>query len=456
MSSNEFDIIIIGSGSGGGVAAHMLANQGKKVGLIDKGPFGGECSHYGCMPTKSLLESAKVYEIAKHAPAYGVRANSLTFNYPSIKARVEKVIRQSGFDDSVATFVHEGITTIRGRAHFIDEHTVSVADRRYKANTFIVATGSTPKTTEIPGLHHTGYITHREAVALEKLPKSIFIIGAGAIGAEYAEIFSTFGSRVHLCDASTRILSNEDHTASQLVQDMFENKGIRVHTSSEIIKVEGSKGRKTITYKENNTEHSVTVEEIMLTVGRKPNVDLGLSNAGVTYSPHSGIRVNKKLQTSSKHIYAIGDVTSKGMYTHVANYQARIAVYNILHKKRVAAEYHAIPRVTYLHTEVAAVGYGEEQLKSEGIAYQVGSASISVIARSITSGQNEGFVKVFASHTGVVLGASIVAPRAGEIIHELTLATQVGLKADKIANMVHAFPTWSEAVRVACAKIHCI
>lgn len=450
--AHEFEIAIIGSGSGGGVAAHMLANQGKRVALIDKGAFGGECPRYGCMPTKALLESAKVFEIAKQAPQYGIRIGSLGASFAAMQVWAKKVVRESGLDDNVQTFVHEGITTLKGRAFFIDPHTVSIGDRRVSAKHFIVATGSTPRIPDIEGLTSVGFITHRDILELPRLPKSLFIIGAGTIGCEYAEFFSTFGTRVHIAETATRLLSGEDPEASKLVEQLFEAKGVHIHTSTTIEKIEGAHGRKTVTYRHGGESHTVTVEEIMVAVGRKPNVDLGLDNAGIRYSPR-GITTNSLMRTSSKHIYAIGDATGGAMYTHTANYQARIAVYNLTHSKPLKATYHAIPHCTYVGYEVATVGYSEAALQTENIAYQVGHVPLSVVARSITSGHPHGFVKIFASHTGVILGGTIVAYRAGEMIHELTLAVQRSMKARDIADTVHAFPTWSEAIRVACAKI---
>ncbi len=448
----DFDLIIIGSGAGGGVAAHILAGQHKKVAIIEADTIGGECPNYGCVPTKALLQAAEAYQTAKHAGQFGVKTSSLTFNYSAINTWRVKVVFRTGVEDGREAYKSDGITVLRGHAHFLSPWQISLSDKRYTARNFLIATGTRNVVPPIEGLKETGFITFREAIALKSPPKSIFIIGGGAIGCEFAQLFWSFESKVHIADFDKHLLAREDAEVGELLGALFEQRGIGVHVSSKVLNVSGTKGNKTVTLETNGKRHSVVVEEVLLAAGKAPNLDLGLDNAGVEYD-RRGLKVNRHMQTSVKHIYAAGDVVGPYMFTHTATYQSRIAAHNMYQRKKVSADYRAIPRCIFVDPEIASVGPGEQELRDKGIKLQIGTAEISIIGRSNTSNESTGFVKVIASHTGVLLGASIVSPRAGEMIHELTLAVHKGLKARDIVETLHAFPTWSEAVRIACSKV---
>lgn len=451
----DFDLIIIGSGAGGGVAAHTAAEAGKRVAIVEAGLLGGECPNYACIPTKALLRAAEVYETAKEAPRFGVRATSVVFNYRSVKSWKDSVVEQTGVGDSQAAYRHEHITVLHGYAHFIDPWNISLAGRRFSARHFLIATGASQSVPAIEGLRESGYITHREATNLTQPPRSIFIIGGGAVGVEFAQLFNSFGSRVHIADAGPRLLAREDREVGVLLGVLFKRKGVQVHTSARIRSVHKSGARKTVTFEIRGEIHTVHVEEVLVATGRMPNIDLGLDNAGVKYSS-KGIKVDATQRTNVAHIYAAGDVTGEPMFTHLASKASAVAVHNILHKKKARASHGPITRCVYASPEIAATGITEDELSAKRIPYQVAAAPLAIIARSGTSRQEAGFVKVLASHTGVLLGASIVAPRAGEMIHELALAVSHGMKASHVSELTHAFPTWSQAVQVACSKINCL
>lgn len=447
----DFDLIVIGSGAGGGVAAHIAAGQKKKVAIIEADTIGGECPNYGCVPTKSLLQAAETYQKAKNAGQLGIKT-SVTFNYSAIQDWKEKAVRRTGVEEGREAYKSDGITVLRGHAHFLSPWQISLSDKRYTARNFLIATGTKNVVPPISGLRETGYIGYREAIALKNSPKSIFIIGGGAIGCEFAQLFWSFDSKVHIADIDKRLLSKEDVEVGQLVGAIFEEKGIGVHVDSKVVNVSGDKGKKVVTLETGGRRHSIVVEEILLATGKSPNLDLGLDNAGVKYD-RRGLNVNQHMQTSAKHIYAAGDVVGPYMFTHMAAYQSRIAAHNMYQRKKVSAKYNAVPRCIFIDPEIASVGPSEHELREKGIKLQVGTAEISIIGRANTSNETTGFVKILASHTGIILGASIASPRAGEMIHELTLAVQKGLKARDIVDTIHAFPTWSEAVRVACTRI---
>lgn len=448
----DYNLIVIGSGAGGGVAANLSVRYGKKVAIIEAGKMGGECPNYGCIPTKALLTAAEKYRVAKNSLHYGIRSTGVTLQYSSVQAWKDRTVENTGTTEGVAAFKKAGIDVYQAHAHFLDKWTVSVGHKRLTAERFLVAAGTYNVVPPIEGLKEAGYITYREAIALKKPPKSLFIIGGGAIGCEFAEIFNTFESKVHIAEFAPRLLAREDQEAGLLLARLFTEKGIQVHTDTKVIKVSGKSGRKEVTYVKDGETHKSIVEEVLVATGKAAMTDMGLDNAGVRYNK-SGINTNAFMQTSCKHIYAAGDVVGPYQFTHTASYQSRIAAHNMWHRNKVSASYKAVPRCVYTSPEIACVGMTEADLLARKIQYQKAAVPIAIIGRSNTTGESDGFVKVLASHTGVILGATIIAPRAGEMIHELTLAVHKGLKARDIDEMIHAFPTWSEAVRIVCSKI---
>ncbi len=432
----DFDLVIIGTGSGGGVAAHAAVKQGKKVAVIEAEKVGGECPNFGCVPTKALLTAAELYRTMKEGKEFGISAGNIHLHYPSIKAWKDRAVYRTGTSEGADAYEADGITLIKGTAHFLDPWTVSVSGKRFSARHFLIATGTKTVVPRIPGLLETGFMTYREAIDVTKLPKALFVIGGGAIGCEFAELFSTFGVKVHLADFAPQLLPAEDLEVGELLEALFESKDISVYTNTRVTRVEKQNAHKVVYFVKGDKEQRVVVEEILLSTGKAPNTDLGLENAGVAYDKR-GIGVNAYMQTSSKHIYAAGDVVGPYRFTHTAAYQSRIAAHNMFHReKKMMAQYYAVPRCTFVDPEIASVGYSEQQLKEKKISYQVGAVPISLIGRSNTSNQDTGFVKVIADRRGVLLGASIVSPRAGEMIHELTLAVQHRLKAKAITETI--------------------
>lgn len=452
----DYDLVIIGSGAGGSVAAHIAKRAGKSVALIEAGMIGGECPNVGCVPTKALLHAAEIYDQAKHADRFGIRGKIVSYNYPSIKAWKDLAVKRTGTYLGEEMFQKEGITVYKHRAHFIDAHTVSIGEKRITGRFFLIATGASTFIPPIPGLKQTGYITHEQAVDLLRPPRSLTIIGGGAIGCEFAQLFSIFGTKVHIVDVAPRLLPREDaEVGDAIATQLSERYGVELHLGSTIVHAERHGTQKRLTTKDSAGKSThIDADEIMIATGKKGMVDIGLENAGVTYSPR-GITTNRSMQTSVAHIFAAGDCVGPYQFTHMATYQSKIAIHNILHpKEQHRVDYRAVPRCIFTSPEAASVGPTEEMLKMKGVPYKAAMIPLQVIGRANTTDVGNGFVKVIAhKKTGILLSASIFSPHAGEMIHELTLAIQHRLRASDVANTIHAFPTWSEAVRVACAKL---
>jgi len=450
----DFDLIVIGTGAGGGVAAHLAAARGKKVAVVEQEKIGGECPNYGCVPTKALLQTAEIYRTIQEASDFGIQVGSVKPDFKAIHSWKNKAIRNTGTDEGEASYQNDNITVLKGHAHFLSPWVVNVGRRRFTAHNFLIATGTHDVVPPIPGLMETGFLTYRQALELTSLPKKLLVIGGGAIGCEFAQYFATFGTGVTVVEATSRLLKNEDLEMGELAQALFEHDGMSVYVNAKVIKVEKNGKQKTVTIDRQGTIKKITVDEILLAAGKQPNVDLGLENAGVEHSK-KGIPTERTMQTNVPHIYAAGDVTGRYMFTHTASYQSRIAGLNMFSPLKHLADYRAVPRCIFLSPEFASVGVTEEELQAAKKKYQVAAVPIDVIGRANVSQQDTGFVKILANKKGVILGASIVAPRAGEMIHELALAIQWRLKASKIDYTIHAYPTWSQAVRICASRIVC-
>lgn len=451
----DYDLICIGSGAGGNVAANMAAKKGKKVAIVDEAPkLGGECPNMGCVPTKALLHAAEHFDMANNAGKYGVKTGKVTLDYKKVKAWKDLAVKRTGTDEAEEFFKSHGIDVIRGHGHFLDKHTISVKKKRYKARKFLIATGTKSFIPPIEDIRDVGYITYEEAINLEKLPKSMAVVGGGAIGCEFAELFATFGVKVTVFEAAPRLLAREEPEVSELLKALMNKKGIDVHTGTLVRKAEKKGTKKVLHFNDHNHAGQLTVDEVLIAAGKIPNTDLGLENAGVEFD-HHGIKTDDYMKTTTKNIYAAGDVAGPYQFTHTASYQSRIAGNNLFSRKDhwQKVDYHNIPRCVFVSPEAAAVGLTQEQVEETGVKTKIGLAPINTIGRSNTEDHSSGLVKVVCNTKGTILGASIVAPHAGEMIHELAVAIKYRAHAHDIANMIHAFPTWSEAVKVACASV---
>ena len=450
----DYDLIVIGSGAGGSAAATIAAREGKRVAIIEGGVFGGESPNWGDVPTKALLHAAQLYDEAKHGSRFGIRSSMMGYNYPSLHAWKDLTIKRTGAGGNKKYYENEGIAAFSGIAHFLSPNEISVNRRHISAEYFIIATGSHIEVPDIPGLSDVKYLTPRTILEAARLPKSLFVIGGSTVGLELAQLMAIFGTKVYIAEIASRLLPHEDEEVGALIERILkEQKGITSLTQTRILSVVKDGIGKRITFNRGGVEKSVHVDEVLVATGRVPTVDLGLENASVAYTP-KGIEVDDYLQTSARHIYAAGDVLGHGSPTHTALLESRVAANNILHpRSRISPDYTATPRLTFTYPGIASVGLSEDDCLKRDLRINKAVAPLNIITRSNTSDFRDGFVKIITDKKGVIIGATVVAPHAAEIIHELALAIKHRLTASDVAETPHAFLSWSEAIRVAAAKL---
>lgn len=450
----DYDLIVIGTGAGGSAAATIAAREGKKVAVIEADTFGGDSPNWSDVPTKALLHAAQLYDEARHGARFGLRSSTLGYNYPSLRAWKELAVKRTGAGGNRRYYEDEGIATFAGSAHFLSPNEISVSRRHLTAKQFLVATGSHWVAPAIQGLEDAPYLTPRTILEAIRPPKSLYIIGGGTVGVEITQLMATFGTKVYISEIASRLLPAEDEEVGTLLERVLkERKGVTSLTQTRTLSVIKDGIGKRVTYTRGGVEKSIKVDEVLIATGRVPSVDLGLENAAVAYTP-KGIEVNDHLQTSARHIFAAGDVLGHNSHTHTAILESRVAAHNLLHaRSKITPDYTASPRLTFTNPGIASVGLSEDDCLKRDLRINKAIAPLNIIARSNTSDYRDGFVKIITDKKGVVLGATVVAPHASEIIHELALAVKFGLTAADVASTPHAFLSWSEAVRVAAAKL---
>jgi pyruvate/2-oxoglutarate dehydrogenase complex dihydrolipoamide dehydrogenase (E3) component len=453
-SNFDYDLIVIGSGAGGSAAASVAAREEKRVAIIEADTFGGDSPNWSDVPTKALLHAAQLYDEARHGARFGLRSSTLGYNYPSLRSWKELAVKRTGAGGNRRYYENQGIDTFQGAAHFLTPNEITVNRRRLSAAQFLIAAGSHWIAPNIQGLANVTYLTPRTILEVMRPPKSLYILGAGTIGVEIAQLMSIFGTKVYLAEIASRILPQEDEEVGLLLERILkEQKGITSLTQTRTLAIVKDGVGKRITYSRGGVEKSLHVDEVLIATGRVPSVDLGLENATVAYTP-KGVETNDYLQTSARHIYAAGDVLGHNSHTHTAILESRVAAHNLFHpKSRIQPDYTATPRLTFTHPGIASVGLSEDDCIKRDLPINKAMAPLNIIARSNTSDFRDGFVKMITDKRGVILGATVVAPHAAESIHELALAVKYQLTARQVAETPHAFLSWSEAIRVAAAKL---
>lgn len=454
------DVIVIGGGPGGYVAAIRAAQLGAQVALVEREYLGGTCLNVGCIPTKVLLHTAELYEEILKSNIYGIKIDgNVSVDLNSLQKRKEEITSQ--LVNGVTGLLRlNNIEVIKGEASFRDKNTIDVKKEdgsviTLKADNFIIATGSKPFTPPIKGIDSEGVIDSTEALALKEIPKELVIIGGGVIGIEFATLFNSLGSKVTVLEMLPYILPPIDREISEIVKMKLSMEGINIHTSAQVTSIENNNGKLEVVAKVGDDELRVAGDKVLVSVGRRAVTEgLNLDAAGVKTSK-KGIAVNNRLETNVKSIYAIGDVTGINMLAHVASEQGIVAAENIMGLHR-EMDYKAIPACIYTKPEIASVGITEEEAKKSGIEYKVGKFMLSNNGKALIANEVEGtMVKIIAdTKYGEILGVHIYGPRATDLIMEGTLALRLEATVDEIVTSIHPHPTISESIKEAALSVN--
>lgn len=447
----DYDLLIIGGGSAGLTAARFARRLDLSVALVEKGRIGGDCTWTGCVPSKTLLRAAKYAQTIKDSERFGISCSQPVIDFKSVMGRVASVVQQVFEGESPDKLQAEGIDVIQAPAHFINRQTVSVDGREINARRYLICTGAKPVMPPIDGLADVDFLTYETVWDLKELPPSLAIIGGGPIGCELAQAFSRLGSSVTLVEAADRIMLQDEPEAAEVIARRLTDEGVDLRVSAAVERVE-----KTATGIRLHLSGGDQVESdaMLVAVGRRPRVDgLGLDEAGVAHG-RGGIEVNKNLRTSQKNIYAAGDCTGGYQFTHYAGYQGFMAVRNAFLPFNKRSVLEGVPWATFTDPEVAHVGLSESQAKERhGVKVQAATWPLEQTDRWLTEGDSPGFLKVVYLANGKLLGVTVVAARAGEMIQEWTLALDQGLKLSHMAESIHIYPTYSMASQQLASKL---
>jgi pyruvate/2-oxoglutarate dehydrogenase complex dihydrolipoamide dehydrogenase (E3) component len=450
--SGRYDLVVIGGGPAGLVAARAAAAMGAKVALVERGLLGGGCVNTGCIPSKAIIRTSRLYAEMRNAEHYGAQVPAdIRVDFPAVMRRMRRITARVSRFDSAQRLSSAGVDVFLGEAHFTASDALSADGTKLRFRKALVATGARPDTPSIAGLAEAGYLTNENIFDLTELPRRLLVIGGGPLGCELAQAFCRFGSQTSIAQSLPLFLPKEERDAAQLLSDAFARDGIEVRLNTEAVKVRMEGGRKVVDLISDDYQSTVTVDAILTGTGRLPNVErLNVDAAGIDCDATTGIRIDDFLQTSNPRIYAAGDACLEHKFTHTADASARIAVHNALalgHRRLSAL---TIPWCTYTDPEIAHVGLYVREARDRDIPVRTFTIPMHDVHRAIADGEETGFVKIHVKErSDRILGATIVARHAGEMINEITLAmvARIGLKT--LARVIHAYPTQAEGIKKA-------
>ncbi|MFZ0450949.1 MAG: FAD-dependent oxidoreductase [Desulfatiglandaceae bacterium] len=448
MATYDFDIGIIGGGAAGLTVAAGAAQLGAKTLLIEKEEeLGGDCLHYGCVPSKTLIRTAQVYHLMKTSTEFGLPGVKVPpVAYADVAKRIQSVIGTIQEHDSEERFCSLGAKVVFGSPVFSDDHAVRMDGETYAAKRWVIATGSSPAAPPFEGLAHTPYLTNKEIFSLERLPQSMIILGAGPIATEMAQAFRRLGTEVHVVQRSGQILSKEDKDMADLVLEALRSEGVRFYLNSTVqhISSHGEDSQEVVIKQGDNTPVSLKAEKILVAVGRSPNLtNLGLDGIDVAFN-RKGLTVDDRMRTTQKHIYAAGDVTGAFQFTHAAGYEGGIVVSNAVFHLPRKVDYTWLPWCTYSDPELASIGMNEKMAKEAGINYSVFEEAFKGNDRSLAEGERVGKIKMLLGEKEKPIGVQILGPHAGELLNEWVAALNGKVKLSTLASAVHPYPTLGE------------
>ncbi|MCG8343367.1 MAG: dihydrolipoyl dehydrogenase [Chlorobiales bacterium] len=448
----DYDVIVIGGGAAGLTAAGVSASLGAKTAMIEEKKLGGDCTWYGCIPSKTLLKSAKVAQTVREADRYGITTTGLSIDFEAVMKRVHSV-QKSVYKEADAPEIYEkmGITVIEGQGSFADEHTITITGeggdtKTLQAKNIVIATGSRPLLPPIEGLDTAPYLTNETIFTLKQQPKKLLVIGAGPIGTEMGQAFARLGSDVTVFDFGERILSKDHPELTSTLQDILAREGVCFKLNTAVKKVEKKDGSIVLTVEDRKTGDSFTVEgdALLVASGRQANIEtLNLEAAGIE-THKRGITVNESCQTSRHHIYACGDVAGGLQFTHMAEHMAKVAASKMLTHLPMRIDDKHVPWCTYTEPEMAHVGETEDALKSRNAGYELYRFPYSKIDRAITESETEGWIRVYAAgFDGKIFGADILGSHAGDLISEFALAMRNGVTLRQMSDTIHPYPSYA-------------
>ena len=458
MASFEYDLGIIGGGAAGLTAAAGSAQFGAKTILIEKSSkLGGDCLHYGCVPSKTLIRTAAVWNLARRSSAFGLPALTLPpVDLGAVMDRVQAVIEKIQHHDSPERFCGLGAEVHFGSPAFADDHVVELNGKRIAAKNWIIATGSSPVVPPIEGLASVPFWTNEMVFSQRTLPGRLIVLGGGPIGLEIAQAFARLGSKVTIVEFMDQIIGPEDADIAEILKARFEADGVTILTGTKALKVESKGAAIRLTVgpaAQEGPSAAIEGDALFLSTGRKPNIgDLALEKAGVAFTPR-GIPTNNRLKTNIPHIYACGDVNGQFPFTHVAGYEAGIALTNaILHLPR-KLDYGKIGWCTYTDPEVASIGFNEKRARKEGLDYRIIEERFEENDRAQAEGETMGKIKILLDKNDKLLGCQMMGAHAGELIHEWIIAMSGGVKLSTMAGAVHVYPTLSEISKRVAGRV---
>lgn len=452
-TSFDYNVIVIGAGSGGLVASYIAATLKAKVALVEKHKMGGDCLNTGCVPSKALIRSARLFADLRRAADFGLGDVSVEFDFADVMERVEAIIRKIEPHDSVARYASLGVDCHTGNAFIRDPYRVQVGDRVLTSRHLIVATGARPFVPSIEGLSMVDYLTSDTVWKIRKLPERLVVLGGGPIGAELAQAFAIFGVAVTVVEMARQLLPREDTDVAGVLADAFRESGVDVRTNHKVKAVEKAANGPMLVCDHDGADVAIPFDTLLVAVGRQPNVTgFGLEELGVRLDRRGAAAADPFLRTNVPNIYVCGDVTGPFQYTHSAAQQAWHASMNALLAPfwSFRIDQSVLPSATFVDPEIARVGLNEKEAKEGGIPYEVTRYDIGDLDRAIADDEAKGFVKVLTRpKSDKILGVTVVSSHAAEIIAEFVLAMKQGLGLSRILQTVHIYPTWAEANRYA-------
>jgi len=446
-----YNLVVIGAGTAGLVTAAGAAGLGAKVALIERHLMGGDCLNVGCVPSKGLIRAARAAYDVRTASEFGVSGNAdPSVDFGKVMERMRRIRAGISFHDSVERFSKElGVDVFIGSGKFTGPDRVEVDGRGLRFKKAAICTGARAAVPPIPGIAETGYLTNETVFELTELPRRLAVIGGGPLGCELAQTFARLGSQVTILQRGGHVLPREDADAAELVHRSLARDGISLRLQAKVLSAEKRGKEKVVTFEEDCRRVALSFDEILSGVGRAPNVEgLDLEKAGIAFDPREGIRVNDRLQTSNPRVYAAGDICSPYKFTHTADALARILIANALFRGMQTTSSLVVPWCTYTDPEVAHVGLYEKDARDRGIEVLTLTVPFTDVDRALLDGEAEGLARVHLKKgTDMILGATIVARHAGEMINELSLAMSAGLGLSAIGKTIHPYPTQAEAVK---------